>query len=119
MTISRGQLVEVEFNLPQGNMKHPAIVLSTSEINDLEQAFVCVMCTSVAHDDELSFVLTNEMLNKSAIEKHSEVRIHLIGFFHYKDIIPNKYGLTMLKERYLKQLICEINENVFGFEIQL
>jgi len=43
MSISQRDIVVVEFNLPQGNLSHPAIVLSTNEAIEQEESFVAVV----------------------------------------------------------------------------
>lgn len=114
------QIVEVEFRLPPDgdSLKHPAIILSNTTINEDEQAFVAIMMTSKNHDDEYSFVVDNAMVSKPFDNKeHREIRLHLIGHFLYDDIIKNTQGLRFLKEDQFKRLIYQMNEITFEFKL--
>ncbi|MBI4647121.1 MAG: type II toxin-antitoxin system PemK/MazF family toxin [Bacteroidia bacterium] len=58
MKVSRGEIVEVNYPLPKGIFKpHPVIVLSDSNVNDFEEAFICAMISGVDVNDEFTFQL--------------------------------------------------------------
>lgn len=115
MTPSQQEIIEVEFELPQGSEKHPAIILSNNNINQLEEGFVCAMMTTYEHNDEYSFVITKEMLlYPKAQPKHSEVRCHLINFFPYHKIILSRGSRSKLKMEYFKELLEQISATTFS-----
>lgn len=115
MSISQRDVVEVPFNLPQGIINHPVIVLSNDDAIQREDSFIGVMMTSQNFDDEYSFVLSSEMLNKPFPKKqiHCEVRLHLIGYFQSIHVIKNSNYNTQIKKTYFDQIIKQINELVF------
>lgn len=108
MRVGQRDIVEVEFNLPQGRLAHPVIVLSKEEaIEQEEGAFIGVMMTSKDYDDEFSYPLTNDMLTRPFHPgiKHSEVRLHLVGFFLESDVIRNAHDHTQIKTHEFKSLV--------------
>ena len=98
MRVEQGEIVEVSFNLPQGFLPHPVIVLSNNDINTYEQSFIGVMLSSKDYDDEYSYFITNEMVTKKPRNKY-QVRCHLISFFQTKEVL-SKHG--KIKKSYLK-----------------
>ena len=121
MPYSQRQIVEVFFRLPPDGekLKHPVVILSNSEINEDERAFVAVMMTSRNHDDEYSFTLDDSMVSKPFDDKkdHREIRLHLIGHFLDADVENNSQGLRFLKEDHFKRLIYQMNEITFNIKI--
>jgi len=111
MQVEQGEIVEVNFLLPDGKFKpHPVIVLSTNDINQFEECFVGVMISSSAPDDTYSFWLENNMLTKSP-KKPCQVRCHLISLIPENQVI-GKHG--SIRKRHLKELLKKINECVFS-----
>ena len=109
MKVEQGEIVEVNFNLPQGLLPHPVIVISNNEINENELSFIGVMLSSKDYDDEYTFFLTNDMLTKKPRKKY-QVRCHLISFFQEKEVI-SKHG--KVKKEFLKMIINHIFETSF------
>ncbi len=110
MKVNQGEIVEVNFLLPDGKTKpHPTIVLSNNDINIYEEAFIGVMISSTAPDDNYSFWLDNNMVTKSP-NKRCQVRCHLISLIPENQVI-GKHG--SIKKQYLKELLIKINECVF------
>lgn len=118
MAISQRGIVEIPFNLPQGVMNHPAIVLSCNDAIEMEGAFTAVMITSQQYDDECSFELHSDMLNKPLNSKYSEVRLHLISFFKERDVIRNSNHNLQMKEKDFLRLIAQINRITFGINLR-
>jgi hypothetical protein len=104
MKIEQGEIVEVNFNLPQGYLPHPVIVLSNNDINEFEQSFIGVMLSLKDYDDEYSYFITDEMLTKKPRDKY-QARGHLISFFQTTEVL-SKHG--KMKKEYLKKLIKHI-----------
>ena len=52
MAVYQGEIVEVNFQLPDGKFKpHPVIVVSNNDINEYEDGFIGVMLSSVTKED--------------------------------------------------------------------
>jgi len=113
MKVDQGEIVEVNFLLPDGSTKpHPTIVLSNNDINQYEEAFIGVMISSTAPDDTFSFWLDNNMLTKPT-KRPCQVRCHLISLIPENQVI-GKHG--SIKKQYLKELLVKINACVFNFD---
>jgi mRNA-degrading endonuclease toxin of MazEF toxin-antitoxin module len=109
MRVTQGEIIEVSFNLPQGYLPHPAVVLSNTEIIEYEESFVAVMLSSKDYDDEYSFFITEDMLSQKPKIKY-QARCHLISLFKEKDVL-SKHG--KLKKEHLKKLIQFIHQTTF------
>lgn len=113
-------VVEVSFRLPDGTFKpHPVIVLSNSDINELEGGFVAVMMTSQIHykGDDYSFVVNDSMFTKPLQKPFSAIRIHLISSFSNKDILSNQNVGNQMRVQPFYRLIEHINEFTFKYEV--
>lgn len=96
--VEQRQIVEVPFNLPQGVLNHPALVISNNTAIELEEAFIAVMITSQRFDDEFTFELSSGMLESGKLDKlYSEIRSHLISFFRVSDVIRNSQRAKIKK----------------------
>ena len=115
MPLQQRQIVEVPFNLTQGVKVHPAIILSTNEAIEFEYSFIAVMMTSVNHDDEYTFEISNEMLSSGKLGKpYSEVRLHLISYFRVSDVIVNNHRHTFVKEADFNRIVKRIMRITFN-----
>jgi len=113
MKVYQGEIVEVNFLLPKGEFKpHPVIAISNNDVNQYEDAFIGMMISSTAPNDEFSFLLNNEMLTKPT-KKPCQVRCQLISLIPESQVI-GKHG--SIKKKYLKEIIEKINESVFNIE---
>jgi mRNA-degrading endonuclease toxin of MazEF toxin-antitoxin module len=113
MRVQQGDIVEVNFLLPNGEFKpHPVIVLSNNEVNEYEDAFVCVMLSSTAPDDNFSYWLDDKMLTLPQ-KRPSQVRCQLISLLPENQVIQ-KFG--SIRKNYLKELYLKINECVFSID---
>lgn len=104
----------VEVRLSADFDPHPAIVLSNNLVQEIEGAFVCVMVTGTIHDDEFSFLITDEMTMKP-MGKPCEARCHLINFVPSDAIIFNNHNNQMKIDPF-KELIKKINSSTFSME---
>jgi hypothetical protein len=111
--ISQRDIVEVAFELPQGRLRHPVIVLSNDDAINLEQFFIGIMMTTEDIDDEYSFPIEDYMLNKPLTAK-SQVRLHLIGWFSVDQVIKTSYYNHIIKIDFFRELIRQVNQNTFG-----
>ncbi|WP_016776613.1 type II toxin-antitoxin system PemK/MazF family toxin [Anaerophaga thermohalophila] len=117
MILHQRCIVEVPFNLPQGVINHPAIILSNDTAIQEEGGFVAVMLTSEeSYQDEFTFEITKGMTTKKLDVPYCQARVHLISFFRNDDVIPNKNYNNYLKENEFQNLIQQIVEIAFGYE---
>jgi len=113
MPIYQGEIVEVNFFLPEGKFKpHPVIVVSNNDINQNENAFIGVMLSSSAKYDDYSFALSDEMLSKKP-KKQGQVRCQLLSLIPESEII-GRHGY--IKKLYLNLLLQKICTTVFKNE---
>ena len=113
MRVNQGEIVEVNFLLPSGETKpHPTIVISNNIVNEYDDAFIGVMISSTAPNDEFTYRLTNEMLTKSS-KKPCQVRTQLISLIPESQVM-GRHG--NIKKQFLKEIIEKINESVLNIE---
>ncbi len=105
----QGDIVMVNFPLPDGFKLHPAVIVSNEEVYETEECYVGIMISSSKIRDNFSFVLTNDMLTKP-LDKQSQVRCQLIALFNEKEI-ENK--ISKLKKEQLTKLVKHFTDNVF------
>ena len=82
-------IVEVFFDEEFGG-NHPAVIISNNLVQEIEGYFVCIMMTSKNHDDEFSFVITDDMVNSH----RNQLRIE-----PFKDLISKINQSTFSTEK--------------------
>ena len=113
MKVHQGEIVEVNFLLPSGETKpHPTIVISNNIVNEYEEAFIGVMISSTAPNDEFTYALTNDMLTKPT-KKPCQVRTQLISLIPESQVM-GKHG--NIKKQYLQEVIEKINDSVLNID---
>lgn len=112
--INQRDIIEVVFDQDFGG-NHPAIVISNRLVQETEGYFVCVMITSKNHNDEFSFIITDDMVVNPMNRTHCEARCHLIQFVPTDAIITNNHN-NQLKLNSFKELIQKINDSTFSTE---
>jgi len=105
----QGDIVMVNFPLPDGFKLHPAVITSSEDVYESEECYVGNMITSSKIRDNFSFELTNDMLTKP-LDKPSQIRCQLIALFNEKEI---ERKISKLKKESLTKLLKQINDNVF------
>lgn len=110
--VSQRDIVEIVFDEDFGGI-HPAIVISNRLVQEVEGYFVCVMMTSTNHDDEFSFVITDDMVVNPMNRDHCEARCHLIQFVPIESIINNEHN-NQLKLEPFQRLINKITQTTFS-----
>jgi hypothetical protein len=117
MILHQRCIVEVPFNLPQGIINHPAIILSNDTAIQEEGGFLAVMLTSEeSYQDEFTFEITKGMTTKKMGVSYCQARIHLISYFRNEDVITNKNFNNYLNENEFQNLIQHIVEITFGLD---
>ena len=110
MKVQQRDIVEVNFQLPNGTFKiHPALVISNQNVLDTEDIFYAVMISSNSFNDEFTFELSNTMLTKP-LSKISYVKCQLIQAYSTNKVI-NK--ISVIKPTYFQQIKQTIFDTVF------
>ena len=110
MKINQRDIVELNFELPNGKMKiHPALVISNGNVLDTEDIFYAVMISTKPFNDEFTFELNNDMLSKP-LPKHSFVKCQLLQSYSADEVMSK---LSTVKPAYFEQIKNRIFETVF------
>jgi hypothetical protein len=110
--ISQRDIVEISFPLSQGNLKHPAIVLSSNEAIQMEAGFMAMMLTTSSLDDEFTFEIESDMMMKP-LRSYCQARLHLVSFFHIDQVQKNAHYNNRMKQEYFEEVIKQLNLIVF------
>ncbi len=110
MRVQQRDIVEVNFELPDGKFKsHPALVISNEYVLEAEDIFYAVMISSKPYNDEFTFALENIMLSKP-LTKQSFVKCQLIQSYSIDEVISK---ISSVKPVYFEQVKKRIFETVF------
>lgn len=107
-------IIEVNFRLPDGKFKaHPALIISSNLSNEFEETYIIVMLSGVTNNDDFTFWLKNEMLNRPT-KKPTQVRCHLISLISKSDIINQ--NVSQIKAQPFKELMAHLIAKVFDVD---
>jgi len=110
MKINQRDIVEVNFELPNGNFKsHPALVVSNQNVLDAEDIFYAVMISTKEFNDEFTYELNNTMLTKP-LSKMSFVKCQLLQSYSINEVISK---LSSVKQHYFNLIKQTIFDTVF------
>ena len=110
MNVHQRDIVEVNFQLPNGKFKtHPALVISNENVLATEDIFYAVMISSNPMNDDFSFELDNIMLTKP-LSKKSFVKCQLLQSYSTNEVLSK---ISALKQLYFEKVIKQIFETVF------
>lgn len=110
MKIRQRDIVELNFELPNGMMKiHPALVISNESVLYTEEIFYAVMISSKSFNDEFSFELEDSMLTKP-LSRKSFVKCQLLQSYSEDEVIAK---ISSIKTAYFEQVKRKIFETVF------
>jgi len=113
MKVERREIWEVNVLLPDNKFKpHPCIVLSGSNVHELEEAAIVIMLTSSNVSDEFSFNITNEMITFKPRKARMQARLQLIALTPLNQFVPGS-KMGYLKQLYFDDLISKINSIIF------
>lgn len=105
----QGDIVLVNFPLPDGFKLHPAVIVSSDEVYETEECYIGIMITSSKIRDNFSFELSNEMLSKP-LDQQSQVRCQLIALINENEI---EKRISRIKKESFINLVRKINSTVF------
>ncbi len=110
MKVSQRDIVELNFELPDGKMKiHPALVVSNQNVLDTEDIFYAIMISSKPFNDDFTFELSNNMLSKP-LPKKSFVKCQLLQSYSTVEVISK---ISSVKPEYFEKIKKRIFETVF------
>lgn len=110
MKINQKQVVEINFLFPNGKIKpHPAIIVSSQDLYNIEGFFYCVLISSKDYNKEYIFELDDNMLTKP-MSKKSYVKCHIIGGFTANDIVKT-HGY--IKAEFFEKIKAKIIKSIF------
>lgn len=110
MSVKRGEILSVNFELPQGAKEHPVLVISNDTANKREKAFLGVMLSGTQAIDEFSFELDNSMVTNTP-KKKTQVRCHLITLIPEAHI-KSRHG--NMHEIYVDKVVSMIVKDVLN-----
>lgn len=110
MKVQQRDIVEVNFELPNGQLKtHPALVISNENVLDSEDIFYALMISSKPYNDEFSFELSNDMLTKP-LSKKSYVKCQLIQPYSVEEVISK---ISAVKSSFFEKIKEQMFKTVF------
>ena len=110
MKVSQRQIVDINFLFPDGKMKpHPAIIVSSEELYEIEGFFYCVLISTKDYNKEYVYELEDQMLTKP-LNRKSYVKCHLIAGNTERDIVKT-HGYV--KPEYFQQIKSKIIQSIF------
>lgn len=109
MIIHQRDIVELNFELPNGQLKvHPALVISNRDVLEIENIFYALMISSKPLPDDFSYELSNDMLTKP-LRKKSYVKCQLIQAYSEDEVLKK---ISSVKQKYFDEIIQNIIKTV-------
>lgn len=111
MKYKQGDVVEVNFFLPNGEFKpHPALIISNDHLQEVEEGCIyLVLISSKNYNEEFSYPLSDEMLSFK-LSKQSYVKSHILSGNTTRDIV-RKMGY--IKKPYFEEIKKKVIESIF------
>jgi PemK-like, MazF-like toxin of type II toxin-antitoxin system len=110
MKINQRDIVEVQFELPNGTFKnHPALDISNNSVLEVEDIFYAVMISTKDYNDEFTYSINNSMCTKP-LSKTSYVKCQLIQSYSENEVLSK---ISSLKPIYFDEVKKMIFESVF------
>lgn len=112
-----GEIVEVTFKFPgEGYKVHPALVLSTSDLqNDEDGMFYAVLISSKNYLPQYTLEIKNEWLTRPML-KQSYFVTHFMTYFT-PDEVSRSYRVAV-KSEYMDGVISKVIKSIFGWDIE-
>lgn len=114
MPFEKAEIIAFTFQIPNTGdwINHSGVILSCDDVYRHDKCYVCAMMTSNGSQDQFSFPLTDNDLEKPSNKVNSQVRCHLITYVLEGDIAHSK-PYNKLKKQAFERLIAHINTAVF------
>lgn len=107
-------IVMVAYELPQGVEYHPAIVISSDAILEVEGIFYAVLCSGEMQPEEFAMELTPDMIvGRNPMQKKTFIKTHMIQAYTTRDINRHIGSITLNAFDRIKQ---RITNSIFDSE---
>lgn len=119
-SVNQRQIVYVNWKFPDkhGLLRHPAIVISTSELHNAEPMFYAVLISSANHHPEYTVAISNVDLNGSErLDHDSYVVTHFISYFELDDSNVRPINAFVKQDKF-EEIQDKIIRSVMGLEIE-
>lgn len=104
------RFIDVDEPLP-----HPALVVSTDEIQEEEGGFYAVLISSKnIHPQYTLEIKDSDLIGSDRLDKKSFYVTHMMSFFPYDDVISN-FNLFVNKNRF-NTVVNKVIDSIFGPE---
>lgn len=115
--VSQREIVEVPFNMPDGEVKpHMILVISNERLQEQEDGmFYGVLISSKKYLKEYILEIKPEWLNQP-LSKQSYFVTHLMRMFKTSEVIQAFHNYV--KEPYYDKVIDKIISSIFGIEVE-
>jgi hypothetical protein len=112
MTIHQKDIVEIAFYTGRTPQTHPALIVSTDEIFELEGFFYAILLSTKNIYPEYTLEITPLMINNPRNQRNGFAVCHMVQQFQPEDIIT-RTGSTLKTEAF-KKVVAKVAEVVFG-----
>lgn len=119
-SVNQRQIVYVNWKFPDehGLLRHPAIVISTSELHNAEPMFYAVLISSANLHPEYTIVISNEDLNGSErLDHDSYVVTHFISYFEQDDSNLQPINAFVKQDKF-EEIQDKIIKSVMGLDVE-
>lgn len=116
-SVHQREIVEVSFRFLDGIERiHPALVISTDELQDAEEGmFYAVLISSKnLHPQYTIEICPEDILGREMVKKSYFVT-HFIAYFTLNDIV-SRHGQFLKKDKF-NEVVNTIIDNIFGDEL--
>ena|ERR1700733_11754252 len=112
MTIHQRDIVEIAFHTGRTPQTHPALIVSTDEIFELEGFFYAILFSTKNIYPEFTLEITPLMINNPRNQRNGYAVCHMVQQFYPEDVVT-RTGSSLKMETF-KKVIEKIEEVVFG-----
>lgn len=115
--VRQRQIVYLRYHFvdPVETLPHPALVVSTDELQDEEGGFYAVLISSKnLHPQYTLEIKDSDLVGSDRLDKKSFYVTHMMSYFSYDDVISN-FDLLVKKDRF-NQVVNKVIDSIFGPE---
>ncbi len=119
-SVHQRQIVYVDWKFPDENgfLRHPAIVISTSDLFETEPMFYAVLISSVNLHPEYTVEISNSDLSGSdKLDHDSYVVTHFISYFELNDFNVQPLN-AFVKDSKFEEIQNKIIKSVMGLDVE-
>ncbi|MBB3058885.1 type II toxin-antitoxin system PemK/MazF family toxin [Mucilaginibacter gotjawali] len=112
MNIRQRDIIEIAFYTGKKPEAHPAIVVSTDAIYEIEGFFCAILLSTKNIFPEFTYEVKPEMINSPRNQRTGYAVCHMVQQFYPEDVIT-RTGASLKTETFLK-VIAKVQAVVFG-----